>query len=171
MFKTSGFSRPNSHVTPGCVCATPGLWGCTPSAWRSMPGMKCWLFPSLCLAVLLLGLAGCSKYEPNLPSNPPDSSGWVVWLLCLLILGVCVGFLFRDGLWSNAIRLVNVVFAGLLAMNFYEWLANCHDELQRRRSIPMSPFSISSRCGPVSSSSWRSSAPSPMRFPRSACGS
>ena len=36
---------------------------------------------------------------------------------------VCVGFLFRDGLWSNAIRLVNVVFAGLLAMNFYEWLA------------------------------------------------
>ena len=53
-----------------------------------------------------------------------------MWLLCLLILGVCVGFLFRDGLWSNAIRLVNVVFAGLLAMNFYERLANS-DELQR----------------------------------------
>jgi hypothetical protein len=38
-------------------------------------------------------------------------------------MAVCVGFLFRDGLWSNVIRLVNVVFAGLLAMNFYEPLA------------------------------------------------
>ena len=53
----------------------------------------------------------------------PDSSSWAVWLLCLLILTVCVAFLFRDGVWSNAIRLVNIVFAGLLAMNFYEWLA------------------------------------------------
>ncbi|MGO9110790.1 MAG: CvpA family protein [Thermoguttaceae bacterium] len=59
-----------------------------------------------------------------LPNSPPDSSGWVVWLLCLLILAVCAGFLCRDGLWSNAICLVNVVFAGLLAMNFYEPLAN-----------------------------------------------
>ena len=58
---------------------------------------------------------------PRVPARqPPDSSGWVVWLLCVIILAVCVGFLFRDGLWSNAIRLVNVVFAGLLAMNFYE---------------------------------------------------
>ena len=48
----------------------------------------------------------------------------IVWLLCLIVLGVCVAFLYRDGLWSNAIRLVDVVFAGLLAMNFYEWLAN-----------------------------------------------
>ena len=46
-----------------------------------------------------------------------------MWLLGVIILAVCVGFLCRDGLWSNAIRLVNVVFAGLLAMNFYEWLA------------------------------------------------
>jgi len=59
-----------------------------------------------------------------LPDRPPEKSGWVVWLLCVLILAVCVGFLFRDGLWGNALRLVNVVFAGLLAMNFYEWLAN-----------------------------------------------
>ncbi len=59
-----------------------------------------------------------------LPSNPPESAQvWIVWLFCLLILAVCVGFLSRDGLWSNAIQLVNVVFAGLLAMNFYEWLA------------------------------------------------
>ncbi len=58
-----------------------------------------------------------------LPDNRPDSSTWAAGILCLLVLGVCVGFLFRDGVWSNAIRLVNVVFAGLLAMNFYEWLA------------------------------------------------
>ena len=49
----------------------------------------------------------------------------MVWLLCLIILGACVGFLFRDGLWSNAICLVNVILAGLLAMNFYEPLAAC----------------------------------------------
>ena len=58
------------------------------------------------------------------PDNPPDSSGWAVWLLCVIVLAACVGFLSRDGLWSNAIQLVNVVFAGLLAMNFYEPLAN-----------------------------------------------
>ena len=28
--------------------------------------MKPWLLPSLCVAVLLLGLAGCSRYEPNI---------------------------------------------------------------------------------------------------------
>ena len=58
------------------------------------------------------------------PGNPPDSSGWMMWLLCLVVMAACVGFLCRDGLWSNAIRLVNVVLAGLLAMNFYEWAAN-----------------------------------------------
>jgi len=89
--------------------------------------MKNWLLPLLFVAVLLLTLAGCSAHDPNVPAgadSAPDSSGWVTWLLCLLILGVCVGFLFRDGLWSNAVRLLNVVFAGLLAMNFYEPLAN-----------------------------------------------
>jgi hypothetical protein len=54
----------------------------------------------------------------------PDSSSWAIWVLCLIILGGCVGFLFGDGLWSNALQLVNVVFAGLLTMNFYEWVAN-----------------------------------------------
>jgi len=58
-----------------------------------------------------------------LPDKAPDSSCAVVWLLCVIILAACVGFLYRDGLWSNAIALVNVVLAGLLAMNFYEWLA------------------------------------------------
>jgi len=58
-----------------------------------------------------------------LPEKPPDSSCAVVWLLCVIIMAACVGFLYRDGVWSNAIALVNVVLAGLLAMNFYEWLA------------------------------------------------
>jgi uncharacterized membrane protein required for colicin V production len=68
-----------------------------------------------------------------LPSPQPEASCWVVWLLCVLILAVCVGFLSRDGLWSNALCLVNVVFAGLLAMNFYEplakYLTNFSDDL------------------------------------------
>ena len=87
--------------------------------------MKPRLLPSLCLAVLLLILTGCGSVEQRIPGgNPPDSAQtWAIWLLCVLILAVCVGLLYRDGLWSNAIRLVNVVFAGLLAMNFYEWLA------------------------------------------------
>jgi len=100
--------------------------------------MKPWLLASLFVAVLLLTLAGCSSYKPgNIPTgagSAPEGSGWVTWLLCLLILGVCVGFLFRDGLWGNAIRLVNVVFAGLLTMNFYEplatWLMNYGDEFR-----------------------------------------
>jgi uncharacterized membrane protein required for colicin V production len=71
--------------------------------------------------------AASTEDPPNMPEippePPPDTSCWAVWMLCLIVLGACVGFLFRDGLWGNAVRLVNVVFAGLLAMNFYDWLA------------------------------------------------
>lgn len=31
--------------------------------------------------------------------------------------------MFQDGIWGNCLRLVNVIFAGLLAMNFYEPVA------------------------------------------------
>jgi len=44
-------------------------------------------------------------------------------LLMILILAACIGFLYPEGLWSNAIRLVNVVTSGLIAMNFWEPLA------------------------------------------------
>jgi len=44
-------------------------------------------------------------------------------LLLLLILAACVGVLYPEGLWSNAVRLVNVVTAALLAMNFFEPVA------------------------------------------------
>ncbi|MHC4398119.1 MAG: CvpA family protein [Planctomycetota bacterium] len=43
--------------------------------------------------------------------------------LLLVVLGGCVAFLYADGMWSNAIQLVNVIFAGLLAMSFWEPLA------------------------------------------------
>lgn len=44
-------------------------------------------------------------------------------LLMLVIFAACVGVLYPEGLWSNAIRLVNVVTAGLVAMNYFEPLA------------------------------------------------
>jgi Colicin V production protein len=56
-------------------------------------------------------------------SKPPEGSAWAMWLLAMFIIAACVGFLIREGIWGNAIRLVNVVFAGLLTMNFYEPVA------------------------------------------------
>ncbi len=44
-------------------------------------------------------------------------------LLMIVILAACIGVLYPEGLWSNAIRLVNVVTAALVAMNFFEPLA------------------------------------------------
>ena len=102
---------------------------------RKIRDMKPWKVTILFLATAMLTLAGCSSYGPgNIPAGADRAADgyWTTWLLCLLILGVCVGFLFRDGLWGNAIRLVNVVFAGLLTMNFYEplatWLMNYGEE-------------------------------------------
>lgn len=43
--------------------------------------------------------------------------------LLFVILLACVGFLYPEGMWSNAIRLVNVIVSGLLATNFFEPLA------------------------------------------------
>jgi hypothetical protein len=45
-------------------------------------------------------------------------------ILMIAILFACTAMLYNDGMWSNAIRLINTVTAGLLAMNFYEPLAN-----------------------------------------------
>lgn len=44
-------------------------------------------------------------------------------LLLIAIFFVCFGFLFREGIWSNTIRLINVITAGLLATNFFEPVA------------------------------------------------
>jgi uncharacterized membrane protein required for colicin V production len=45
-------------------------------------------------------------------------------ILLLLILAICVAFTLHEGMWSNALRLVNLVTAGLIAMNFFEPLAD-----------------------------------------------
>jgi uncharacterized membrane protein required for colicin V production len=71
-----------------------------------------------------------AKSGDSAPAGPveivatkPAGGTWAIWLLVLFILAACVGFLFREGIWSNALRLVNIVFAGLLTMNFYEPVA------------------------------------------------
>lgn len=49
-------------------------------------------------------------------------------LLMFVILMACIGVLFTEGMWSNAIRLINVVTAALLATNFWEPVARWLDE-------------------------------------------
>lgn len=41
-------------------------------------------------------------------------------ILLTFIFFMCVGFLYTEGMWSNAVRLVNVITAALLATNFWE---------------------------------------------------
>ncbi len=47
---------------------------------------------------------------------------WIT-LLLLVIFFVCFGFLFTEGMWSNALTLVNVLTAALLATNWFEPVA------------------------------------------------
>ena len=47
----------------------------------------------------------------------------------LFILAACLGFFGREGLWSNAIRLLNVIVAGLLATNYFEPAADFLQDL------------------------------------------
>jgi hypothetical protein len=44
-------------------------------------------------------------------------------LLIVLVLFAFVALLFAEGMWSNAIRLINIVTAALLATNFFEPVA------------------------------------------------
>ena len=62
---------------------------------------------------------------PPLASTPPPAGTWAFLLpvLMFVILVACVASLYTEGMWGNAIRLVNVVFAALLAVNFWEPLA------------------------------------------------
>jgi uncharacterized membrane protein required for colicin V production len=46
--------------------------------------------------------------------------GMVTTLLMTAILFACGAMLYNEGMWSNAIRLVNTITAALLAMNFFE---------------------------------------------------
>jgi uncharacterized membrane protein required for colicin V production len=44
----------------------------------------------------------------------------IITVLMLAILFACVAMLYNEGMWSNSIRLINVITAALLAMNFFE---------------------------------------------------
>jgi hypothetical protein len=44
--------------------------------------------------------------------------------LMYLVMLACIGFSVGEGMWSNGLRLINLVTAALLAMNFYEPVAN-----------------------------------------------
>ncbi|HUT95126.1 MAG TPA: CvpA family protein [Thermoguttaceae bacterium] len=41
----------------------------------------------------------------------------------IVVFMACVGFLYTEGMWGNALRLINVVTAALLATNFWEPVA------------------------------------------------
>lgn len=47
----------------------------------------------------------------------------VLSLLLAIILFICFAMLFREGLWNNALTVVNALFAGLVASSFWEPVA------------------------------------------------
>lgn len=61
---------------------------------------------------------------PPAPSGPPPAyAGPLLSSLLLIIFIACVGFLNTEGIWSNVIRLIDVILAALLAVNFFEPVA------------------------------------------------
>jgi len=55
---------------------------------------------------------------------------WILPLLMFLIVFACVATLYTEGMWSNAISLINVVTAALLATNFFEPVARWLEGMQ-----------------------------------------
>ena len=51
-------------------------------------------------------------------------------LLMLMLIFAIVATCFTEGIWSNVVRLINVITAGLLAMTFFEPLARALDSWQ-----------------------------------------
>ena len=47
----------------------------------------------------------------------------VFFILMLVILGASIAFSSRDGIWTNLIRLFNLIFSGLIATTYFETLA------------------------------------------------
>lgn len=62
-------------------------------------------------------------------------------LLCVIFF-VCVSMLIREGMWNNALTLVNVITAGLLSANFWELLANWLDSFFPTFTYLMDFFSL-----------------------------
>lgn len=53
----------------------------------------------------------------------------ILFLLQLVAVAACIGFLFREGMWGNYIRAMNVLFAGILATNFFEPFARFLEDM------------------------------------------
>lgn len=51
-----------------------------------------------------------------------------VSIVLIVIFVACFASLMNSGLWSNTITLINAITAGLLAMNYYEPLAEFLDK-------------------------------------------
>jgi len=49
--------------------------------------------------------------------------------LIFVVFLFCVAFSYREGMWGNAITLVNIIIAGLLAVNFWEPLARMLEDM------------------------------------------
>ncbi len=47
----------------------------------------------------------------------------MISLVLILVLLACAAVAWLQGLWDCAVKLINVLLAGLLAFNYYEWLA------------------------------------------------
>lgn len=60
---------------------------------------------------------------------------FLLYIFLMLIVGLCVLCLFRQGMWGNAIRLINVVTAALLATNFWEPLARLIEKISFCRGL------------------------------------
>ena len=58
----------------------------------------------------------------------------ILTILMLIILAACVATSYAEGMWSNAIRLINVVTAALLATNFFEPVAQWLDNWDHART-------------------------------------
>jgi hypothetical protein len=78
------------------------------------------------LGLLLAVVAGCGSYVHVQPGGNGAASSTGTILISVLLLTIfvaCVGFLYTERMWSNALRLINVITAALLAMNYFEPLA------------------------------------------------
>jgi len=53
----------------------------------------------------------------------------ILALLQLVVIAACIGFLFREGMWGNFIRVANLTFSGILATNFFEPFARFLEDM------------------------------------------
>jgi hypothetical protein len=67
-----------------------------------------------------LATTGTNEELVRVSAAASGTSAWAMGGILLVIVVACVAFLHTESLWSNALRLINVVTAALLATNFFE---------------------------------------------------